>query len=246
EIEGAAAGLSFRDVLNALGIYPGGGGRFGGECAGRVTRVGAGVEKFAVGDDVIAVAVGGLARYVRAWAELVVPKPAAMSFEEAATIPVAFLTASYGLEDLAAIGPGHRVLIHAAAGGVGLAAVEVARAAGAEVFATAGSEAKRAYLRERGIDHVMDSRRLGYAAEVKERTGGKGVDTVLNSLGGEHIREGLTALVPGGSFVELGKRAIWSDEEARRCRRDVKYAVLELDRLVVERRSEVGEKLRSL
>ncbi len=114
-------------------------------------------------------------------------KPPQLSFEEAATLPIAFLTASYALDHLAHLSAGERVLIHSATGGVGLAAVQLARRVGAEIFATAGTPEKREYLKGLGIEHVMDSRSLAFADEVLERTGGRGVDVVLNSLAGEAL-----------------------------------------------------------
>ncbi|HXA49906.1 MAG TPA: beta-ketoacyl synthase N-terminal-like domain-containing protein, partial [Candidatus Acidoferrum sp.] len=158
EIQVAAAGLNFRDVLNALGMYPGDPGLLGGECAGTIVAVGKNVEGLRVGDPVIAAAAGCFSSHVTASAMCTVAKPAQLSFEDASGIPLAFLTAGYALRQLAGLAKAERVLIHAATGGVGLAAVQWARRAGAEIFATAGSEEKRAYLRDLGIRHVMDSR----------------------------------------------------------------------------------------
>ena len=111
---------------------------------------------------------------------------------------------------------GERVLVHAAAGGVGLAAVQIAQRCGAEVFATAGSPAKRDMLRRLGVAHVMDSRSLAFADEIMAATGGRGVDVVLNSLAGDFIPAGMRSLAPGGRFLELGKRDIWSAARSRR------------------------------
>jgi NADPH:quinone reductase-like Zn-dependent oxidoreductase/acyl carrier protein len=224
EIEVVASGLNFRDVLNALGAYPGDPGPLGGECAGRVVAVGADVAAFRIGDTVAAVTPGGGFRtFVTVPASLAARVPATLSLEDAAATPIAFLTALYGLERLARMGPGDRVLIHAAAGGVGLAAVQLALRAGATVFATAGSERKRRRLAALGVSHVMSSRSLDFAREVMERTGGRGVDVVLNSLAGEFIPASLSVLAPGGRFVELGKTGIWDAERVRRHRADVSY-----------------------
>src|SRR5207248_7753193 len=103
-----------------------------------------------------------------------------------------------------------KILIHAASGGVGLAAVQVARLTGAEIFATAGSEEKRAFLRSLGLRHVFDSRSHGFAEQIMQRTRGAGVNVVLNSLTGEFISRGLSVLAAGGRFLELGKREIYS------------------------------------
>src|SRR5207248_2987318 len=187
EIEVYAAGLNYRDVLNAMGVYPGEPIPLGAECSGRIARVGEGVEGFQVGDEVLAIAPSSFARFATTYASLVVPMPRNLSFEEAATIPVTFLTAHYTLNHLARMGEGERVLIHAAAGGVGLSAVQLAQRAGAEIFATAGSPEKRAFLQYIGVKHVMDSRSLAFADEVIQRTGGRGVDIVLHSLPREYI-----------------------------------------------------------
>ena len=227
EIRVEAAGLNFRDVLNALGEYPGEAGPLGSECAGRIARLGAGVAGFAPGDEVVAVAQGSFADYVTARADMVIRKPAALSMETAAGIPVAFVTARLALETIGGIKARDRVLIHAAAGGVGLAAVAEAQRVGAEIFATAGSDEKRAYLRSQGIRHIFSSRTLDYGAEIGRLTGGAGVDLVLNCLSNEHIRVGLEALAPGGMFLELGKKGIWSAERAASLRPDLKYHVID-------------------
>src|SRR5262249_37420658 len=133
EIRVAAAGLNFRDVLNALGVYAGGDVPLGNECAGTVAAIGEGVTEYAVGDEIFGLAFDSFAACVTAEAPLVVRKPAAMGWGEAATVPIAFLTADYGLRGLADLKRGERVLIHAGAGGVGLAAIQVAQQIGAEI-----------------------------------------------------------------------------------------------------------------
>src|SRR5690606_27035543 len=130
----------------------------------------------------------------------------------AAALPIACLTASYGLEELAGLRGGDRVLIHAATGGVGMAAVQLARLLGAEVFATAGSDAKRDRLRAMGIRHVFDSRGLAFRDEILALTAGQGVQVVLSALSGEFIAAGLAVVAPGGCFLEMGKRGIWSPD----------------------------------
>jgi acyl transferase domain-containing protein/acyl carrier protein len=214
EIEVEASGLNFRDVMKALDIYPGlpaGPPPLGDECAGRVVSVGEGVEGFKVGDEVVAIAGHAFATHVVADAELVWPRPRGMSAEVAAGIPIAFGTAAYALEYLGRMRKGERVLIHAASGGVGLAAVQLAQRAGAEIFATAGSEEKRELLRSLGVRHVMDSRSLKFAEEVLRLTGGEGVDLILNSLAGEAIPKSLSLLRPFGRFLEIGKRDIYQN-----------------------------------
>ena len=223
-----AAGLNFRDVLLALGMYPGAEAPLGGECAGVVEEMGEAVTDLAVGDVVFGFAPGSLASHVVVPAAFLRPAPEGISTAEAATLPVAFLTAMYGLLRLAAIGPGTSVLVHAGAGGVGLAAVQVARRAGAEVLATAGTPAKRALLHELGVAHVFDSRSATFADDVLAATGGRGVDVVLNSLAGDLIAAGLRALAPGGCFLELGKRGIWTADEVATVRPDVRYRPFDL------------------
>ena len=194
EIRVRATGLNFRDVLNVLDLYPGDPGPLGGECAGEIAAVGPGVEHFKPGDQVVALAPASFASYALTLAEFVAPKPEHLSFEEAATIPICFLTAELALRRLGRVQPGERVLIHAATGGVGLAAIQIARQLGAEIFATAGSPRKREYLKSLGIEHVMDSRSLDFAGEIMEATGGEGIDLVVNSLTGEAIAAGISVL----------------------------------------------------
>ncbi len=246
EVEVLAAGLNFRDVLNVLGLYPGEPVPLGNECAGVVTAVGGAVKGIAAGDVVMGVAIGSLASHVLVDARLMVRKPATMSVVDAAAAPIAFLTADYALHRLGAMRAGDSVLIHSATGGVGLAALEVARAAGATVFATAGSEAKRAYLRARGIEHVFDSRTGQFAAGVLQASGGRGVDIVLNSLTGPAIARGFEALAPGGRFVEIGKRGIWSEAEAQAARPDVRYSTFFLGEACLSEPDAVHARLAAL
>ena len=228
EIEVAATGLNFRDVLNAIGLAPGGPMPLGGECAGRVRRVGANVSHFAVGDLVMAFAHGSFASRVVVDARRAIALPRGIGLTEAAGLPVAFLTAIYALNTLAGLRAGERVLIHAGAGGVGMAAIQVAKRAGAEVFATAGSPDKRRMLASLGVAHVMDSRTLHFADEIDRITGGAGVDVVLNSLAGDFIARSFDVLARGGRFVEIGKRDIWSAAEVARVRPDAIYLPFDL------------------
>jgi NADPH:quinone reductase-like Zn-dependent oxidoreductase len=228
EIEVRAAGLNFRDVLNVLGVYKGKTGPLGGECTGVVVKAGPGVGGLQAGDEVMALGRGCFGRFLTTQTELVWQKPQRLSFEAAVTIPVAFLTAKYALENVAQIRPGESVLIHAGAGGVGLAAIQIARKAGAEIFVTAGSEEKRAYLRSLGLRKVMDSRSLEFAKELREETKGKGVDIVLNSLAGPFIDAGIEVLAPGGRFVELGVADLRSVQWVESVRPDIRYHTVNL------------------
>jgi acyl transferase domain-containing protein/NADPH:quinone reductase-like Zn-dependent oxidoreductase/SAM-dependent methyltransferase/acyl carrier protein len=219
EIAVEATALNFKDVLNVLGMYPGDPGPLGGECAGRVLATGAGVTHVSPGDEVMAVAAGSFSSHVIADAHLVQRRPSEMSAEEAASLPIAYLTAQFCLGHLAGMKKGDRVLIHAAAGGVGMAAVRLAQRAGAEIFATAGSSVKRDLLHRMGVAHVFDSRTPAFGAAILGLTGGRGVDIVLNSLSGDLIEPSFAALASGGCFVEIGKRGIkdasWVDAQRR-------------------------------
>jgi NADPH:quinone reductase-like Zn-dependent oxidoreductase len=198
-----------------MGLYPGldrGPIPLGGECSGRVVAVGEGVTHVAVGDEVVAIGGHSHASRVVVPAGSVVRRPATLTSEEGAAVPLVFMTAWYALRQLAHLEPGEKILIHSAAGGTGLAALQVAQLVGAEVFATAGSEAKRAYLRSLGVKHVMDSRSFAFVDEILATTGGRGVDVVLNSLAGEAIEKSLSVLAPDGRFLELGKRDIYAED----------------------------------
>ncbi len=229
EIGVAAAGLNFRDVLNLLGVVdevP-----LGLECSGVITAVGPGVTDVAVGDAVVAIGFGCWRSHCITPAALTAPRPAALTHAEAAALPMAYLTAHYALRHLVALKPGQRVLIHSAAGGVGLAAVHMALADGAEVLGTAGSPEKRAFVRALGAAHVLNSRDLSFADDIRSAGIGQ-IDVVLNVFNGDFIPASLDLLAPGGSFIELGKRDIWSHEEVAKRRPDVAYHVVELTQVM--------------
>ena len=250
-IEVKAAGLNFRDVMWAMGLLPDEalldgltGPTLGLECAGIVTALGEGVSGIAVGERVMAFAPASLGSHTVTVAHAVLPIPHGMGFAAAATVPVAFLTAAYALGHLAQIEPGERVLIHGAAGGVGLAALQYARHRGAVVFATAGSDSKRALLRSLGVDGVMDSRSLKFADEVMRLTDGEGVDVVLNSLSGEAMERSLGVLRPFGRFLELGKRDFYGNTPIglRPFRQNISYFGIDADQLPT-RRPAIAKKL---
>jgi NADPH:quinone reductase-like Zn-dependent oxidoreductase/NAD(P)-dependent dehydrogenase (short-subunit alcohol dehydrogenase family)/acyl carrier protein len=219
EIEVAvdASTVNFADVLAAYGQLPEIDGRapeLGMDFAGVVTRVGPDVTDHRVGDSVAGYsgyANGSWATFVTCDANLVVPAPSDLTPAAAAAVATVYGTAWYGLHDLAGIGAGDRVLIHSATGGVGMAAIAVARRAGADIIATAGSPERRALLREMGIEHVYDSRSTEFADLIRRDTNGYGVDIVLNSLTGAAQLAGLELLAPGGRFVEIGKRDIYGN-----------------------------------
>jgi len=211
EIAVRASGINFRDVLAALGVEAGTEGSLsaplGHECAGVVTAVGAGVEHLAVGDAVMAFGPGSFQRFVTVDERHVAPIPAGLSFEQAASIPVAFLTAWYALHDLAGLKSEEHLLVHAAAGGVGMAAVQLARRIGAEVYGTA-SPSKWQVVRALGVEHVASSRDLDFVDAFRRATEGSGVDVVLNALAGEFVDASASLMRSGGRFVEMGKTDI--------------------------------------
>jgi acyl transferase domain-containing protein/acyl carrier protein len=246
EIGIRATGLNFRDVLNALGLYPGEAGPLGFECAGTVTGAGPDIKNVAVGDRVLAIAPGALGPYVLTDARLVVPIPEGMTFEEAATIPIVFLTVEIALCQMAKLRAGDTVLIHSAAGGVGLAAIQAANAIGARVIATAGSECKRDYLRQLGVQHVFDSRNADFVIQVRDATEGRGVDVVLNALPGEFVGLSVASLANNGRFVEIGKSKTWDEERWGQRRPDIQYMRFALDELAVHQPTTLGDEFRKL
>ncbi|MFJ8630375.1 SDR family NAD(P)-dependent oxidoreductase [Streptomyces sp. NPDC093568] len=206
-----AAGVNFRDVLNVLGMYPGDAGRLGHEGAGVVVEVGPGVTGLAVGDRVMGLLDGAFAPTAVTDARLVARVPEGWSFEQAASVPIVFLTAYYALMDLGRLQAGESVLIHSAAGGVGMAAVQLAQQLGGDVYATA-SEPKWPVVRELGVleGRIASSR----TTEFEERFQ-PGVDVVLDSLAGEFVDASLRLVRPGGRFVEMGKTDIRDADEVR-------------------------------
>ena len=201
--------LACRDVLNVLGMYPGDPGAPGGDCAGIVAWVAPGTStSLRPGDAVFGLAAGSLGSYVHASAKTVVPIPTTLSFEEAATMPTVFITVDCALHQLAQMTAEDTVLVHAAAGGVGLAAMQLIQAVGAVPLATAGGPNKRALLRSLGAHHIVSSRDTVFVSEAAELGG---ADVVLNSLTSSGMVAGsLAALSRSGRFVEISKRDIWS------------------------------------
>jgi acyl transferase domain-containing protein/NADPH:quinone reductase-like Zn-dependent oxidoreductase/acyl carrier protein len=221
-------GLNFRDVLLVLNQYPGK-AAVGGEGAGVITEVGPGVEDFAIGDRVLGVMSHVFGPTARADQRGLVHLPPDWTFVQGASVPFAFLTASYGLFDLASLRPGERVLIHAGAGGVGMAAVQLAKHLGAEVFATA-SPGKWRVLEALGIDadHLASSRDLEFREKFLAATDGNGVDVVLNALAGEFVDASLDLLPSGGRFVEMGKTDIRDAEALGATHPGVTYMAFDL------------------
>lgn len=246
EIEVRTTGLNFRDVLTALGVFGGRDPRFGGECAGTVVRVGSAVRGFVPGQNVLAFAPRSFQSYINIPEAYAAPMPAGMTFADAASIPIAFLTAYYGLHTLAGMSSGQRVLIHAAAGGLGQAAVQLAQQAGAQIYATAGSEAKRDFLRTLGIRHIFDSRSLTFRSEVLKATDGAGVDIVLNSLADDFVRAGLETVASNGCFLEVGKRGIWTPKQVADFRQDIRYFPFDLGEVAQQTPALIGDLLQAV
>ena len=238
-----AAGLNFWDVFRSLGFIEE--GNLGREMCGHVVGVGSEVANVSVGDHVVGLGFGAFAAEMVTHEELVAPAPSGIPVTGLATIPSAFVSAELSYE-LSGLKAEDRVLIHAGAGGVGLAAIQLAQAAGAEVFATA-SAPKQAYLRSLGVKHIFDSRQTSFSDEILEATNGAGVTVVLNSLTSEgFIDASLACLAQGGRFVELARRDILSEEEMAAVRPDVGYDILELDVLKKTDPAWVGRVLRNV
>ena len=238
-----ATGLNFWDVFRSLGFIEE--GDLGREMCGHVVGIGSEVSTVSIGERVVGLGFGAFGPEMVTREELVAPAPARMSVSALATIPSAFVSAalSYQFSGLEA---GDRVLIHAGAGGVGLAAIQLAQAAGAEVFATA-SAPKQTLLRSLGVKHIFDSRQTKFGEEILEATGGEGVHVVLNSLTSEgFIDASLSCLAQGGRFVEMARRDILSEDEMAALRPDVSYAILELDVMKKTDPAAVGVVLRDV
>jgi acyl transferase domain-containing protein/acyl carrier protein/short-subunit dehydrogenase len=270
EIEVEAAGLNFRDVLRTMGLLPDDGGgaspatALGMECAGTIVAVGEDVSKLTIGQAVMGlVPRGAMASHVTTPASLVMPRPARFSAAQAASALIAPLTAWYALDQVAHLAKGERVLIHAAAGGVGLAAVQWAKHVGAEIYATAGSPAKRERLHEilkdAGVARVSDSRSNRFVADVRAWTrpinsaaygspGDEGVDVVLNSLSGDLIDQSFGLLREGGRFVELGMRDYHANRSLglRPFLRGLTFSLIDLLSMIANRPERVGAMLQEL
>jgi 4-hydroxyphenylalkanoate synthase len=242
----AAVGVNFRDVVAALGMYPGPAPALGAEGAGVVIETGPEVAGAAVGDAVMGL-MGSTGPLAVVDQQLLVKMPRGWSFAQAAGVPVAFLTALYGLADLAAIRAGESVLVHAATGGVGMAAVQLARRRGVEVFVTA-SRGKWDTLRAMGFDedHIGDSRTLEFEDKFLSVTEGRGVNVVLNSLAGEFVDASLRLLIRGGCFIEMGKTDIRDPQAIATQYPGVRYRAFDLSEAGPQRIEAMLGELRAL
>ncbi|MFI4954283.1 MAG: SDR family NAD(P)-dependent oxidoreductase [Gammaproteobacteria bacterium] len=246
EIEVRAVGLNFRDVLVALDLYPGEAGGLGGDCAGVITRVGSGVEGFAIGDVVFGISLGAFRSHAVTDARLITHLPKALSFAQGASLPVVTLTADYGLYHLAQIKAGDKVLIHTGAGGVGLMAIQLAQRIGAEVYTTA-SVIKHPILQERGIKHIYDSRTSDFGEAILRDTNGQGVDVILNTLTSEGFKEAsLKCLKRDGVFLEISKRNVYTSQEMQALRPDVVYHLIAIDEMFVQAPNTIQELLQEV
>ena len=254
-VKSHCAGLNFRDVMFAMGLLPEealengyAGATLGMEFSGEVVELGSAVGELKLGDRVFGFAPNCFASHLVTRESAALKMPSAWSFAEAATVPTAFFTAYYALEHLARLQPGERVLIHGAAGAVGLAAIQIAKHCGATVYATAGSVEKRSYLAMLGVEAIFDSRTLSFADQILTATGGEGVDVVLNSLAGDAIAKNLSILKPFGRFIELGKRDFYADSSLglKPFRNNISYFGVDADQLLNAKPKLVGVLLQEM
>lgn len=242
EIHTTAVGLNFRDVMYALGVLPDeavengfAGATLGLEFSGTVSRVGTNVLDYQPGDKVMGFGPACFASHIITTKDAVAPMPAHWSFAQAASIPTVFFTVYYALKHLANLQSGEKILIHGAAGGVGIAAIQIAKSLGAEIYATAGNDEKRDFVQLLGADHVLDSRSLAFAEDILLLTDGEGIDVILNSLAGEAITRNLHVLKPFGRFLELGKRDFYENTHIglRPFKDNISYFGIDADQLLL-------------
>ncbi|RWA11448.1 hypothetical protein EKO27_g3681 [Xylaria grammica] len=211
EVEVMAVGVNFKDVAIIMGIVPDNEYNLGVECAGIVRRLGPGVSKFEVGDRVCMLKFGTYANRVRVAIDRCYLIPGPMTFEEAATIPSVYLCSLYAMYHLGALQEGQSVLIHSAAGGVGIACIELALHKKAEIFVTVGTDEKRQFLKSKyGIpeNRMFSSRTTKFATEIMKATKGRGINVIINSLTGELLDASWRIMADGGNMVEIGKKDI--------------------------------------
>lgn len=238
EVEVKATGMNFKDVVVSMGqlAQP----YIGVECAGIISAVGKDVTDVQVGQRVMAMTEGAYSTYARCLSTSVSPIPDDMTFVSACTVPVVFCTAYYGLFDLGRLSEGEKVLIHAGAGGVGMAAIQLAKMAKAEIFTTVGSNDKKQFIMQNyGIpeDHIFYSRDVSFGAALRRATDGLGVDVVLNSLAGDVLRETWDCLAPFGRFVEIGKADITKNSrlEMAQFENNVSFSSVDLTKVAGQR-----------
>jgi len=245
QIAVAYAGLNFRDIFRVLGLIAKDKGELGGECSGIVTKVGDAVKNIKIGDAVMALAEGSFAHTVTTDYRLVGRVPGNMSLCEAATVPITFLTAWYGLKILADMQQGERVLIHSAAGGVGMAAAQIVHHFGGTAYGTA-SRHKWSDVTKRGVTHVYDSRTLDFYQQILNDTDNKGIDIVLNSFIDQFVDRSLDLLAEGGRFLEIGKRDIRDTAEVRETHPGIFYEAYDLIYLMQHQQSLIQDMFTTL
>ncbi len=207
-IRNHAAGVNFFDILFIQGKYqtkPSFPFTPGGETAGTIEAVGPGVSGLTAGDRVVGrKSLGGYAEYSVTPAAQVCPVPEGMGYPEASGFLVVYQTSYFALHDRARIRSGEWLLVHAGASGVGMAAIQLGKAAGARVMATAGSASKREFCREQGAEHVIDYQDSGWVDQVKELTGGVGADVIYDPVGGDVFDLSTKCIAPGGRLLVVG------------------------------------------
>ncbi len=238
-----AASLNFKDLMKILGMLNRNalegtffGTAFGMECTGTIVAAGKKVKNYRVGDRVSAFTPKAFHSYITLKEPFVFPIPPGCTLEDGA-IYVPFLTVLHALKEIGKLKKGETILIHSATGAVGLAAIQYAQSVGARLFATAGSEEKRTYLRNLGVERCFDSRTLTFADEILQATEGRGVDVVLNSLSGEALIKSWSLLAPYGRFLEIGKKdiSINSQLPMKDFNRNTLFASIDMDRIFQER-----------
>lgn len=247
EIQVRAVGLNFRDVLNGMGFNLGVPGPLGADCAGVVSQVGSNVQEWRVGDEVLGIARGCLRSYALTNQSRLLRKPATLTFEQAASIPSVLSTVWHSLVNVAGLRRGQTILIHAAAGGVGLCAIQLAQHLGARVVATVGNPEKARLVQSYGVQFISNSRDVSLF-EADLRSWCIKPDVVLNCLTGEYIRASLESLASPGIFIELGKREIWTRAQLSAVRggNDVQYTVVAIDKLLAEHPLDHAKLLRDI
>lgn len=254
EIEVYASSLNFKDLLKVYGQIADNvikdtyfGNSLGMELSGVVTRVGEGITEFKVGDDVAGPIRGSFCSYATVPTTYVIHRPKPLSFNQT-PVYIGYLAAFRGLVHCAQLAEGEKILIHNATGGVGIAAVQIAKWKNAEIYATAGTKEKREYLRQQGIEHIYDSRSLLFVEQILRDTDGYGVDVVINAIAGEALYESFDILAPYGRFIEIGKKDIGDDNglPMRAFNRNLTFTAVDMDRMLVDRVPIVQQILRDI
>lgn len=254
EIEVYASSLNFKDLLKVYGQIADNvikdtyfGNSLGMELSGVVTRVGEGVTEFKAGDDVAGPIRGSFCSYATVPTTYVIHRPGPLTFNQT-PVYIGYLAAFRGLVHCAQLAEGEKILIHNATGGVGIAALQIARWKNAEIYATAGTKEKREYLREQGVEHIYDSRSLLFVEQILRDTDGYGVDVVINAIAGEALYESFDILAPYGRFIEIGKKDIGDDNglPMRAFNRNLTFTAVDMDRMLVDRVPIVQQILRDI